>query len=155
MAELALCALRAVGIRNLSVNDNLRDAALVAAVINLSEAAAAQELHWGWVGFAVGRVDASAAERVALSGALAVLLLSGVGWAGKNRPLSVHLVLVSTALEGTENVVALAESLRELELADNAIVGASARAVPSLSLGSSIHGIVNATTGLVLERSRA
>jgi len=101
LTELALHALRAVGIRNLSVNDYLRDAALVAAVINLSEAAAAQELHWGWVGFAVGRVDASAAERVALSGALAVLLLSGVSRAGKNRPLGVHLVLVSTALEGT------------------------------------------------------
>jgi len=128
-------------------------------IVSLDEALAWVEDSGYGVSPSINVVDTSALQqgRLVERRALAVLLLlSRVGITGENRPLSVDLVLIGAALIVSCCCVALAESLRELELSNDAIVRTSARAVPSLSLGSRVHGIAGTERArLRLEGCRA
>ncbi len=68
-------SLRAVGIGNLGVNNNLRNTALVSTVVNLYLALLRKELNRRWARAAVVLVKASAVKKVAFANRVALTLL--------------------------------------------------------------------------------
>lgn len=123
-------------IRNLGVNDNLGDAALVNGVVSRNLALVVS-IERRWVRSSIVLSNTSAAELTCFRSTCAVLLLRSVSCARENWPLRDKLCLVSAALVLAGGIVNLAELLREGQLSNNTVIAASTRAVLSIGAGLS------------------